>query len=318
MKLSPNRIKLNVWSLLLLVVLAGVGLAQTVEPQPGKEREILLTLTVTNSFGSPIKGLKPEHFKISGDKQPLSISSFSDRDEPASIAFLVDTSGSMAVGNSNDNKLRFFISSIMNFQIEANEANEYAMLSFSNEANLAQDWTQDKRAIEQSLAEIAAKPVKGQTAFFDACRQGLDLMSRSKYRKRVIILLTDGHDNVSKDARFGKLKEQVRANDTIFYSVSFVGQTLDVAGQDQLEELAKLTGGVALYPKGQFDVAASFEVIGRLLRNQYVVGFKAAESADKKWHPVKVEIKLPPDAPRELKYPVIRHRAGYFNRLGEP
>ena len=51
-----------------------------------------------------------------------------------------------------------------------------------------------------------------------------------------------------------------------------------------------------------------------MLRNPYVIGFKIGSAADDIWRPVKIEIKLPPGAPSELKYPVLKYRAGYFDR----
>ena len=305
-----------------IVALAGSCLAQVAEPAARKEQGIQLTLTVTNPQGIPIKGLQPEHFQITADKKPFKISSFSDKEEPASILFLVDTSGSMAGGSERKSELRFYIRSILGFLEQGNDANEYAILSFNKEVRLTQSWTRDKNAIEQSLNRSAFEPVKGLTAFYDACRQGLNWVKSGKHRKQVVILLSDGQENASKDARLGKLKEQIRGEGVIFFGVTLVSPNASFAadrqGQDVLEELAALTGGVALFAKGPFDLDASFEVLGLLLRNQYVVGLQVAESASNKWHPIKVEIKLSPNAPRELKYPVVRYPAGYFDRVEQP
>lgn len=319
MKLFKHLIKLCFCCCLAFMAFAEFGLAQTAEPYVRKEQEILLTLTITNQQGMPIKGLRPDHFDILADKKRLNISSFRDQEEPASILFLVDISGSMSGGASRGNNLRLYIRSILNFLEQGNDANEYAVLSFNKEVHLAQSWTQDKRRMEQSLNNVAMQPAKGLTALFDACRQGLDLIKSGKHRKRAIILLSDGQENVSKDERFGKLKEQVRARDALFFGISIVSSgasfKADRQGQDVLEELAAQTGGMAFFAKGPFDLDASFEVIGLLLRNQYVVGVQVAESANNKWHPIKVEIKLPPTTPRELKFPVVRYRAGYFDRV---
>lgn len=319
MKLFKRLIKVGFYSCFAAVIFAEAGLAQTAEAYNRKDRQVLLTLTVTNSQGMPIKGLQPDHFEILADKKSLKISSVSDQEEPASILFLVDISGSMSGGASHGNNLRLYIRSILNFLEQGNDENEYAVLSFNKEIHLEQSWTQDKRTMEQSLNNVSMQPAKGLTALFDACRQGLDLIKSGKHRKRVIILLSDGQENVSKDERFGKLKEQVRAEDALLFGISIVssgaGFKTDRQGQDVLEELAAQTGGLAFFAKGPFDLDASFEVIGLLLRNQYVVRVQVAESANNKWHPIKVEIKLPPTAPREVKYPVVRYRAGYFDRV---
>jgi len=288
-----------------------------------KPREVLMTVTVTTENGGfPINGLKPDQFKIYSDKKRQDITSFSDNDEPISIAFLMDVSGSMSGGHKNGNDLRLFLRSIAKFIDDGNEANEYGIVSFNNETRLALDWTQDKTVATQALNRIAGQPAQGYTALYDACQMGLDLMSRSKNRRRVIILLSDGQDDSSKDAHYRKIRDQIRASDIILYSIA-IGYLndgkLNQQGEGILEELVSPTGGLALFPlASQPDLDASFELIGRYLRAQYVVGIKVVGSAAGKWHPLKIELKLPPNAPRELKYLVVRHRAGYFDRVEQP
>jgi len=58
---------------------------------------------------------------------------------------------------------------------------------------------------------------------------------------------------------------------------------------------------------------AAIQILALLLRNQYVVGFKP-NTANDKWQQIKIEIKLPPGAPNDLEYPMLKYRAGYFNR----
>jgi len=89
---------------------------------------------------------------------------------------------------------------------------------------------------------------------------------------------------------------------------------MDRQGQDALDDLAKQTGGWPFIPGNQFELNASFELLAILLRNQYVIELDAnPQPRDGKWRPVKIEVKLPPNAPSELKYPKVRHRAGYFD-----
>lgn len=315
---SNNQIlSAALWLITFVPLVSG----QSVWAQPVqnlKEREVMLTISVTSDRGMPVKGLNQNHFKVTGDKKPLEITTFSDRDEPISTAFLIDTSGSMRGPVREGNLLRFVIGSIVNFMQSSNDANEYAILSFDKEARLALDWTKDRRKAAESLAGIAAQPAQSYTSLYDACRQGLDLTRRGSHRKRIIILLTDGQDTTSKDAWFGKLKQQVRASDTAFYTINIGflnGGRFDLRGSDVTDDLAKQTGGLSFIPKDQFDVDAAFELLALLLRNQYLVGFKTFQAAtDDKWHPIKVEIKLSPSAPSELKYPALKYRTGYFDR----
>jgi Ca-activated chloride channel family protein len=315
---SNNQILLAALWMITFVLMASGQNVQAQPPQNPKEREVMLTISVTSDRGMPVKGLDQDHFKVTGDKKPLEITTFSDQDEPISIAFLIDTSGSMRGPGREGNLLRFLVGGIVNFMQSSNDTNEYAILSFDKEARLALDWTKDRRKAAESLAGIAAQPANSYTSLYDACRQGLDVTRRGSYRKRLIILLTDGQDTTSKDGRFGKLKQQIRASDTTFYTINIgflSGGVFDFQGSDVTDDLAKQTGGLSFIPKNQFDIDAAFEMLALLLRNQYVVGFKTSQTAtDDKWHPIKIEIKLPPSAPSELKYPVLKYRTGYFDR----
>jgi Ca-activated chloride channel family protein len=327
-------IKSAILGMFWLISLALIASGQSEQPQPVKgsvaQREVLLTVSVTDNRGAPIKGLKSEHFRVSSDKTPQEIVAFSDRDEPVSIALLIDASGSMQTARAGVSKIRFTIDKLADFIETGNEGNQYAIMSFDKEARLVLDWTSDRASIAGALPKLADAKPKGLTALYDACHQGLDLMKRAAHRKRVIILLSDGEDNQSKNPRFAKLRQAVRESDVMFFTINLV-RFLSVRGgwingryvtypgpadaEDVMNDLAKDSGGLSLMPGDGYGLDGALEIITLLLRNQYVIGFRPSPPpVEGKWRQVKVELKLPADAPRELRNPLIKHRAGYFDR----
>src|SRR5262245_7912823 len=68
--------------------------SQASVPRPSADH-VLLKVSVTDADGNLVRGLKQNHFAVFSDKVKQEISFFSDRDEPASVVLLVDTSGSM-------------------------------------------------------------------------------------------------------------------------------------------------------------------------------------------------------------------------------
>ena len=57
---------------------------------------VLVPTTVNDLFNRPVTGLEKENFRIFEDKVEQTITSFSSEDEPISLGFIFDTSGSMA------------------------------------------------------------------------------------------------------------------------------------------------------------------------------------------------------------------------------
>lgn len=188
-----QAVKRSFWGTLLMGALSLSAQAQTGAASATTEREILYPVRVTNDRGLPINGLKAEHFKLSSEKKPLEITSFSDQDEPASIVIMADTSGSMAVGSDRNNRLQLALRGLQRFLQDSNEANEYSILSFSTESSLALDWTRDGNAVVKAMSRLALQSAKGQTAFYDACRQGLALAQRGSHRRKIILQIGRAH-----------------------------------------------------------------------------------------------------------------------------
>lgn len=301
--------------LLLFMQLAfgAVAFGQAPSSNDGQAR---LTVTVTNSEGLPITGLKREHFAVFSDKAEQAITFFNDQPEPASIVFLVDTSGSMDAVKLRSILIRAFRDFV---QISHSE-NEYALLVFNKETRLLSDWTRDQSALSAGLASLAAEPAKGQTALYAACQRGLDLLERGAYQKRVLIVFSDGSDNASPNNPFGKLRQAAGASGALIYGVNLqivdeIRQGVLIKGpqanEQPLHDLAKDTGGWAFIAQGEYQLNAAFEKIALQMRTQYTLSFRPVV-VDGKWHRLSLKLKLP--AKNELTLPSlqIKHRAGFL------
>ncbi len=269
---------------------------------------ITLTISVTEKHGESVYGLRPDAFTILDDKTPQQIASFVHRDMPASVGILFDASASM------DKKLSAARAGLAAFIQTGHQENEYFLMGFNQRPQLLMDWTDDGAALLTKLKDV--QPL-GKTALYDSCNVAIDKVTHGKHQKHIIILITDGQDSVSRysdDQVFDALK----MSDVIVYSIGLMdetdpGSSLGMHAQAWLADMASISGGRAFFPADNKQTDASFDLISKELHHQYLIGFTPANLArDGKWHRLKVEVKLPPDAPPKLKGVQARTRQGYY------
>jgi Ca-activated chloride channel family protein len=275
-----------------------------------------LTVSVSNDKGIFLGNLEQDRFTVLVDNVPAKVVSFSNRDEPASVGILFDASGSIDNPRYGATKLMILRDALSRFLELSSESNEYFVLGFNYRPQLLSDWTSDPKAILDRL--VAVQP-KGQTAFYDASYVGIDKVMHGRHAKRAIILISDGLDNQSKYT-FKELRELVRESNVLVYSVNVLGgeiqTSLSEEGQAILNEISFISGGMTFYQNPGLrvqpaNIRAIFEMIADVLHNQYTFGVLPI-SGDKKWHKIKVTLRVPPDAPREMKHLSVRTREGFY------
>jgi Ca-activated chloride channel family protein len=283
---------------------------------------LVLTTTVINKKGDFVTGLQRDNFQIFLDKEPANIVDFSEADAPLSVGIVLDASASV-VDPGSGRATRFFINALQqalkSFLAIGNKANEYFLLAFNNRPQLLLDWTSDSKSILDSVSDVRPK---GITGLYDACYLAIDKVQRGRYSKRVLILISDGMDNNS-IYTLKQVREALRESDVLLYSVNFSGENsgggaLGTEGQEILNELSSISGGVFFYKKEGvrlkvLDAASVFEIIATELGHQYTIGIKPRNSnVDNKWHKIKVRMNTTAAGPPEMKRLSVRTREGFY------
>jgi len=152
------------------------------------------------------------------------------------------------------------------------------------------------------------------TAFFDAVVRAARLFPDrpDPETRRVVVVLSDGEDNLSTNKLENALEELQKA-DSLFYSIN-PGATVDrlnkvsQRGQDRMETLADQTGGRAFLAGSFKDLGSIYAQIAEELQVQYLLSYYSpAPSKDNGYRSISVTL---PDHP-ELK---VRTRKGYYAR----
>jgi len=282
--------------------------------------------TVLDRRNKLVPTLDRPDFRILDDNILQDIRYFSKQsDLPLRIGMLVDTS------NSIRDRIKFEQDAADNFlfSVMRHGKDEAFIMTFDDEPQVIQGFTGDTGLLRDKIDRTRAG---GGTAVYDAiyqaCVQELSHPPRPPgdqpdVVRRVMILISDGEDNLSQHTRAEAI-EMAQRSSVVIYTISTSTQwvTLDdpskersgnrkyhlTEGDKILQSLAEETGGRAFYPYHVDDLDQSFQDIGDELRNQYSIAYNPTNhSLDGRYHKIRIE------TPDHKGYQV-RARRGYFAR----
>ena len=142
--------------------------------------------------------------------------------EGRDIVLILDSSDSMRQRgfDSSDlwrNKFDVAKEVIGNF-IDKRENDRIGMVTFADIAFIASPLTFEKKFLTDITAMQQMGPAGKRTAINDAIVQSYNLLAKSKAKSKIVILLTDGIDNMSK-VLFGELKSLIEKRDIKLYAI---------------------------------------------------------------------------------------------------
>ena len=175
------------------------------------------------------------------------------------IVLVIDSSASMEEGALIERVLE----SARAFVDAKATSDQIAIVSFSAEVRLVQDFTTDKAALNAAIDKIAIGP---NTAVYDAVVRASALFADSELQPNLIVF-SDGGDTAS-----------ATSADRAQASVENVGGALFAIGVENdgfkvLEDMANETGGTSAIADDPAGVGALFESVQATLRKQYVLTY---------------------------------------------
>lgn len=313
-----------IWLLLLFVAMTSITLAQQMPEQqpPDNPLEtvkidtnlVVLRITVSDQQGRAATNLRQDAFKVYEDGIQQEVSFFSAEESPVSWALVLDRSGSMMDMMSD------VYDAALHVIDEGTTRDETFIVTFNKQSELVIDFTSDRHRLENSVLGLRAE---GETALFDAVAYALDRLQRAKYRKRVLVVVTDGEDNASR-LKFRELVERAEEEEAVIYTVGMFGSMgslslmgmarYDRDGRAELIKLAEVTGGLPHFPKDVDQCRSVMKEIAREVSQQYSVGYYPLnKQRDGKWRMIKVAASQNGN-PTKL---IARTRSGYYARKEE-
>ena len=275
-----------------------------------------LVATVTDRRHNFVTDLEQSDFKILEDNTPQDIRFFGrETDLPLRIGVLLDTS------NSIRPRLAFEQDAAIDFLdgvIRRNKDMAFLM-TFDNEPDVIQDYTGDLGLL---TAAIRKQRAGGGTALNDAIYRASEKLlnpplpnGANPEVRRVIVVISDGDDNLSDHALSDAIESAIRAESAI-YAISTNTDWLSISGDKPhklhveggdkvLEEYSEQTGGRVFYPYKVEDLAQSFVDIGTELRSQYFIAYSPKDTSSVgKYRKIQVDT--------DRKGLAVRTRKGYY------
>jgi VWFA-related protein len=187
----------------------------------------------------------------------------------------------------------------------SNPQDQVFVVNFNDEYYLDQDFTSDIAQLQEGLEHIESR---GGTALYDAIIASADHLKRhGKLDKRVILVVTDGEDNSSRDSLEQTVRRVSDEGGPTIYAIGILGDDHAKRAKRALAALSERTGGIAFFPKDASEVDQIARAVARDIRNQYTIGFKKNPNAPPGYRTIKVTARAP--GRKNLQ---VRTQSGYY------
>ena len=300
------------------------------EPQKGPviRRDVDLVLveaTVRDGAGHPMKGLKQDDFLLYEESVQQEIAHFSQDQLPLAVALVVDQSGS----------IKPFLQPLQYATLTAlrtlKSEDQVALFVFSNETELLEDLTYDKRRVSDHFETLDAG---GSTNINDALFLAADYLRREAPKSRRVIILVS--DNVPTDPGMVSPNEVITETleaDASIYSIKIPGENpgLPVPGTRKriptigaaiggrkvnVAEVAAQTGGEVFDVEKEGSLFLAFQTVIERLKTRYTLGFYPSHGPDGRFR--NVDVKLQPRWGARGKDYVVLAKRGYYSPRPKP
>jgi len=262
--------------------------------------EVLLHAIVIDDKQRMVTTLDRNSFNVLEDGKPQKITSFRHEDVPVALGIVIDNSGSMREKRQKVNQ------AALNLVKASNPQDEVFVVNFSDEYYLDQNFTNDIKKLKEALEKIDAR---GGTALYDAVvASSEELKKNARLDRRVLLVVTDGEDNASRESLEQAIKRLQEENGPTVYSIGLLGEEKQRRARRALQTMSERTGGIAFLPKTLDEVDEISKTVAHDIRNVYTIGYKPTNPRTAGgYRTIRVDAKG-----KGLGKLVVRTKSGYY------
>lgn len=278
---------------------------------------VYLDVTVTGPDGAIVSGLTKDDFEIFDEGVRHEVAVFSAEPAPISVGVLIDASRSMT-----GDRLTAAITAAAALGRALTPKDLWSVAVFNSYLDTLIEW----RPYEESLLGTLKK-IQGarNTELFRSTADFARRMRDTPHRKRAMLIITDGADDVvqtqrrQRGGRGGdgapmivdhteRAVNALRTGEVLVYALGLEWPSATSSASDlhvpSLRTLAEPTGGAVATVRSLAGAETAAQRLADELRHQYTLGFYPQKSPDGKYRRIKVAAKNPSYR--------VRTRAGYL------
>ena len=262
-----------------------------------------MDVSVTDAKGNFLSGLRKEQFHVLDNGVEQKITNFAPVESPAEILLLVETSPAVYLIHR-----QHLVAAYLLLQGLAPE-DSVALASYDDQLHPLLRFTADKEFVAATLGRLHYNLGTAHLNLYDSLAAALAALPPSPSEapnKRAIVLLSTGLDE-SEGARWEPLAERLRSSPVVVYPVALGGELRDAGHRTQttpnadtttlgferadrdLNEIARLTGGHAYFPRKPEEFAGIYRNLSAALRHEYSLAF-APQARDGSYHRLEVRV----------------------------
>jgi Ca-activated chloride channel family protein len=293
-----------------------------------------------DSEGLPVQDLTEKDFILKEDGVEQRIRYFTrlldpESQIPLTIAFLVDTSGSMHKGTDKLRRIDIAKRFASLFLKEVKPTDNMQIVAFDNMYKPLTPMTSDLEKMKQALSEVQIDVQSNpSTALLAAVHVSIQRMD-SYFGRKILIICSDGQNNAagpSPEELIAELRKQditvlslATMKDLESQQTSSQAVQIDSAAgglnimniqrertpeakkaKQLMKNLAEETGGYAFFPENTSKLDETIEKLRSVIRSQYALSYKPPNRHSKNsWRSIEVKCKR--------KGVKLRYRKGYFS-----
>lgn len=213
------------------------------------------------------------------------------QEEPLTVLFLLDCSQSMSKISSPGMRRLDLIKDAATELLDFFTPNDrFQAMGFSSHAWMITELTDKFDAIRDGIAQ--QQTVFERTALYDSILAALKTAQESSGRK-IIILCSDGEDNISKSSVKQVLLALGSSDVTVFSIAATPADPFAKEGAETLKKITEASGGGSFFYSNSNDVRAIMVNAGRAIRSQYSLGYYPINANVHGWRRLEVYCKVP-------------------------
>ncbi|MDE3155700.1 MAG: VWA domain-containing protein [Acidobacteriota bacterium] len=258
---------------------------------------VTVSAIVRDQRGRMVTGLKASDFEVLDAGMPRTIVQFRADRAPASVALLIDTSGSMEIADKIA-QARVAATALVDGLDQTQD--ETAVYAFDTGLRTLQPFSPPRSL----LSTFAALKPYGATSLYDAIAQAARREAVRPVPHRAVVVFTDGLDNASRltPAQVSGLASSI---DVPIYVVAVVspldraavlggggkGSGVYATAAAALADLGRWTGGGLLVASSDDEMRVAMQRIVADLHHQYLLAFTPGLPPG--WHPLVIRTRNP-------------------------